>query len=277
MMFPLAHVQETEEDRLPAAGFCTGKELDPDFVAANSENRRYHFPARFYLPVRAMFGEVDDLTRLLYPDYWLTYQYCAAKPTALVDPDALLPLSTLASIDTGALESTLLNTPTPVGAQTPLGDVPNVGQMNTPPHNDPGPCVFRTRNHWTTTPVPGVRPNLLIYVVIKGKFTVPCCCKEAKVQLKILAKDKNKELKQNTSHVSVDTGAEIALPWFSFGIANSSPGGIAIQKAQAYLNVAWQCTKGGGEGAAVEIGKWYITNYAIGGAGNIILPKAPPW
>jgi hypothetical protein len=61
MMFPLTHVQETEEDRPPAAGFCTGKELDPDFVDFNSVNRRYHFPARGYHPNRASFLRIDPL------------------------------------------------------------------------------------------------------------------------------------------------------------------------------------------------------------------------
>lgn len=39
----------------------TQKELDPDFVAFNSQNRRYHFPARFYIPARGVFGQADPL------------------------------------------------------------------------------------------------------------------------------------------------------------------------------------------------------------------------
>jgi hypothetical protein len=41
--------------------FLTGKELDPNFVDFNSVNRRYHFPARFYLPFRGVFAQVDPL------------------------------------------------------------------------------------------------------------------------------------------------------------------------------------------------------------------------
>jgi hypothetical protein len=39
----------------------TEKELDPDFVDFNSVNRRYHFPARFYTPFRAAFGQIDPI------------------------------------------------------------------------------------------------------------------------------------------------------------------------------------------------------------------------
>jgi RHS repeat-associated protein len=40
----------------------TGKELDPDFLAFNSNNRRYHFPARTYFPFRATFSAIDPLS-----------------------------------------------------------------------------------------------------------------------------------------------------------------------------------------------------------------------
>jgi hypothetical protein len=45
-----------------SCGFLTQKELDPDFVDFNSVNRRYHFPARFYLPFRGVFAQVDPLS-----------------------------------------------------------------------------------------------------------------------------------------------------------------------------------------------------------------------
>jgi hypothetical protein len=70
-----------------ATGSFTGKELDPDFVAANSENRRYHFPARFYLPMRGMFGQVDPY-ELLFIDSPLRYHYLYTlhNPAIATDP-----------------------------------------------------------------------------------------------------------------------------------------------------------------------------------------------
>jgi RHS repeat-associated protein len=81
----------------------TGKELDPTFVDFNSVNRRYHFPARFYLPFRGVFAQIEPLiftsadfsgkwpnlfdhprsrkSRVLKP-----YQYVNARPTSAVDP-----------------------------------------------------------------------------------------------------------------------------------------------------------------------------------------------
>jgi hypothetical protein len=47
-----------------SCGFLTQKELDPDAVAFNSQNNRYHFPARFYLPFRGVFAQVDPLVVL---------------------------------------------------------------------------------------------------------------------------------------------------------------------------------------------------------------------
>jgi hypothetical protein len=44
--------------------FLTQKELDPDAVAFNSQNNRYHFPARFYLPFRGVFAQLDPLVVL---------------------------------------------------------------------------------------------------------------------------------------------------------------------------------------------------------------------
>ncbi len=62
----------------------TGKELDPDFIAFNSQNRRYHFPARFYLPNRGVFGQVDPLFE---KNKRALYSYAANTPTRFVDPD----------------------------------------------------------------------------------------------------------------------------------------------------------------------------------------------
>jgi hypothetical protein len=98
--------------------FCsllTQKELDPDAVAFNSNNNRYHFPARFYLPARGTFGQIDPLnthisllsigpslvrkavTSLLSPNANWTllanelYRYAQSSPTQLVDPLGLAP------------------------------------------------------------------------------------------------------------------------------------------------------------------------------------------
>jgi RHS repeat-associated protein len=63
----------------------TGKELDPDLIAFNSENRRYHFPARFYLPQRGVFGQMDSLSlgqRLPIG----VFVYAGQNPLVLVDP-----------------------------------------------------------------------------------------------------------------------------------------------------------------------------------------------
>jgi hypothetical protein len=65
--------------------FLTQKELDPDFVDFNSVNRRYHFPARFYLPLRGMFGQLDPLVRRLLARV-APYAYVAASPTSSPDP-----------------------------------------------------------------------------------------------------------------------------------------------------------------------------------------------
>jgi hypothetical protein len=92
--------------------FLTQKELDPDTVGFNSNNNRYHFPARFYLPSRGVFGQVDPLlvyprqlqwwksqgrrtrsilgriviTREVTPEYMSLYSYGHANPTYWTDP-----------------------------------------------------------------------------------------------------------------------------------------------------------------------------------------------
>jgi RHS repeat-associated protein len=76
--------------------FLTQKELDPDAVGLNSNNNRYHFRARFYLPFRGVFAQRDPLERILilgrkYP--WSTYVYASQNPTQIVDPMGTVGIS----------------------------------------------------------------------------------------------------------------------------------------------------------------------------------------
>jgi len=75
---------------LVSSEFLTQKELDPDFVDFNSVNRRYHFPARTYVPFRSLFSTEDPLIRVsnqLVPMGVLPYSiYSLRHPTHLVDP-----------------------------------------------------------------------------------------------------------------------------------------------------------------------------------------------
>jgi hypothetical protein len=93
MVQPIASDNEADDVGAPVTSFCTGKELDPDFVDFNSQNFRYHFPARFYLPNRALFGQVDPLVldggrrRMRKP--LKNYLYVNATPTQAVDPVGL--------------------------------------------------------------------------------------------------------------------------------------------------------------------------------------------
>jgi len=82
--------------------FLTQKELDPDFIAFNANNRRYHFPRRAYLVFRAAFIQVDPQlfgrpsrrASLLLP-----YSYVQGRPTYAVDPygfeEVFLPVNLL--------------------------------------------------------------------------------------------------------------------------------------------------------------------------------------
>jgi hypothetical protein len=74
--------------------FLTQKELDPDAVAFNSQNNRYHFPARFYLPFRATWGQRDPLVLLLdllnFQTPLSCYTYVGGRPTETVDPLGLM-------------------------------------------------------------------------------------------------------------------------------------------------------------------------------------------
>jgi RHS repeat-associated protein len=67
----------------------TQKELDPDAVGFNSDNRRYQFPLRFYIPTRGQFAQVDPLVGLGLPGVEMTlgkYIYVAHNPVRFVDP-----------------------------------------------------------------------------------------------------------------------------------------------------------------------------------------------
>jgi hypothetical protein len=68
-------------------GFLTQKELDPDFIAANSQSRRYHFPARFYVPFRAIFAQIDPQSMMSAGNKRALYLYVMANPLLFVDPD----------------------------------------------------------------------------------------------------------------------------------------------------------------------------------------------
>jgi YD repeat-containing protein len=77
----------------------TGKELDPDFVDFNSVSRRYHFPARIYLPFRGIFAQVDPLfIRMFNPDKGL-YAYGNGNPLSHVDPDGNLAVRQVGDVE----------------------------------------------------------------------------------------------------------------------------------------------------------------------------------
>lgn len=82
----------------PALYRFNGKELDPDFVAFNSNNRRYHYPLRSYTPFRAAFLQRDPLLHtirtshdadILRATLRYLYGYAAMNPTDFVDPMGL--------------------------------------------------------------------------------------------------------------------------------------------------------------------------------------------
>jgi hypothetical protein len=80
---------EAEESQLEfSSRFLTGKELDPDFVAFNSVNQRVHFPARFYLPFRGGFGQLDPLVFAELAN--VKYILGRSNPAFNVDPTGLL-------------------------------------------------------------------------------------------------------------------------------------------------------------------------------------------
>jgi hypothetical protein len=73
--------------------FLTGKELDADYVSnLRSPNQRYHFPARFYLPFRGSFSQIDPsfITPLIIDPgsrmRTYNYIYAFAAPAVYVDP-----------------------------------------------------------------------------------------------------------------------------------------------------------------------------------------------
>jgi RHS repeat-associated protein len=67
--------------------FLSQKELDPDFVDFNSVNRRYHFPARAYIPLRANFIQIDPLAIGNPGGKRALYLYAMANPLIRIDPD----------------------------------------------------------------------------------------------------------------------------------------------------------------------------------------------
>jgi len=100
-------------------GFLTQKELDQDFIAFNSENRRYNFPHRTLTPHRAVFLQADPI-RFLHTSRILTdftsdiigvlYSYGASNPSRFVDPIGLQ------IIDTGGVGDLDASVPLPAGA-----------------------------------------------------------------------------------------------------------------------------------------------------------------
>ncbi|KAF0240843.1 MAG: hypothetical protein FD180_4739, partial [Planctomycetota bacterium] len=99
-------------DSRRACGSRAGKKASaknkPDFVAFNSNNRRYHYPGRSYTPFRSAFMQVDGLARVPNPfiglklGYWLDfagvarvvrefYSFVRNNPSVLVDPTGLKP------------------------------------------------------------------------------------------------------------------------------------------------------------------------------------------
>jgi RHS repeat-associated protein len=63
------------------------KELDPDAVAFNSQNSRYHFPARAYIPLRGNFIQIDPLAIGRPGRNQGLYLYAMANPLVRIDPD----------------------------------------------------------------------------------------------------------------------------------------------------------------------------------------------
>src|SRR6185295_2463830 len=62
------------------------KELDPDFIVFNSQSRRYHFPARSYMPLRANFIQIDPLAMGNPRRSQGLYLYAMANPIIRIDP-----------------------------------------------------------------------------------------------------------------------------------------------------------------------------------------------
>jgi len=78
--------------------FASGT-LDPDFVAFNSNNRRYHYPARALAPFRGVFLSKDPLLQVMpsrsiprrgYP--LLVYAYGISNPSYYADPRGWNPV-----------------------------------------------------------------------------------------------------------------------------------------------------------------------------------------
>jgi hypothetical protein len=92
MVYPLAQLSPETANWDSLTGFLTQKELDPDFVAFNSENRRYHFPHRTLVAVRGGFLQLDPLVQSAEPSsrrVLVRYALCASNPVLMVDPTGL--------------------------------------------------------------------------------------------------------------------------------------------------------------------------------------------
>jgi len=101
MMKALAGLEAQQSQSEFNDEFLTQKELDPDLIGFNSENRRYHFPARAYFASRGAFGQFDRRLfwlHLILPrtsagnfkDSLAVYSYVNHKATIAVDPSGLL-------------------------------------------------------------------------------------------------------------------------------------------------------------------------------------------
>jgi RHS repeat-associated protein len=88
MVLALARPEAEESQSEFPCRFLTQKELDPDAVAFNSNNNRYHFPFRFYLSFRGHFGQLDPfvLGSVHTIDF---YAYALGNPPRFVDPFGL--------------------------------------------------------------------------------------------------------------------------------------------------------------------------------------------
>jgi len=81
MVIALASPKAKSSQSQFSSRFLSQKELDPDFVDANSLNRRYHYPVRTYLPFRGVFAQVDPILAAL-----VRYSYTSTSPATTVDP-----------------------------------------------------------------------------------------------------------------------------------------------------------------------------------------------
>ena len=88
-------------DSRRACGSRAGKKASaknkPDFVAFNSNNRRYHYPARTYIPFRSSYVQLDPIYRIFFAGRFLVtaqreslYLIAKSRPTHAVDSLGLI-------------------------------------------------------------------------------------------------------------------------------------------------------------------------------------------